>query len=288
MTVKRLICLVFFLGSLQGITGQDQALRISGQFLEASFKDFATSVGEQTGIRFFYKDSWVHHIRVSLTASDLPLMPLLDSILQPAGLNYFMDEWMHLFLSNSSTLIASLPEYQGRTETIAEEVEPDMPELTAAEQNYIDGRKDRAPEVIEVGSADRSTPGKNTLVTGHIYDDENGEPLIGATVYIASLGKGTATGLDGRFSMLLKPGSYGVECNNMGMEALRFTLLVHSAGDVTLNMTRTLIALDEVVVTAGQHDNVSGNQMGYERLNYSILKQVPLVMGERDIIKVVK
>ena len=288
MTRRRLIYLVFFLAFLQGLYGQEQMLRFSGHFQEASFEDFSKTVEEQTGIHFYYKESWVRGIRVSLTDSDHLLLPLLDSILLPAGLNYFLDEWMHLFLLDTSTLIASLPEYEGSSKTTVEELELEDQELTAAERNYIDGRKDRVPEVIQVGSADRSTPGKNTLVTGHIYDDESGEPLIGATVYISSLGKGTATGLDGRFSLLLMPGSYGVECNNMGMEALRFTMVVHSAGDVNLSMTRTLIALDEVVVTAGQHNNVSGNQMGYERLNYSILKQVPLVMGERDIINVVK
>jgi len=284
----RLTYLVFLLSFLQGLYGQEQRLSFSGHLQEASFKDFTELVEEQTGIRFFYKESWVSNIRVSLAASDLPLEPVLDSLLLPAGLNYFIDEWMHLFLTDSSALIASLPEYKDRSKAVEEEAELEEQELTAAEQNYIDGRKERVPEVIHVGSADRSTPGKNTLVTGHIYDDESGEPLIGATVYISSLGKGTATGLDGRFSLLVKPGTYGVECNNMGMEALRFTLVVHSAGDLNLSMTRTLIALDEVVIIAGQHDNVSGSQMGYERLNYNILKQVPLVMGERDIINVVK
>ncbi len=52
--------------------------------------------------------------------------------------------------------------------------------------------------------------------------------------------------------------------------------------------TQEHVPLDEVVVTAGRQDHVSGSQMGYERLNYSVLKQVPLVLGERDILNVVK
>jgi hypothetical protein len=64
--------------------------------------------------------------------------------------------------------------------------------------------------------------------------------------------------------------------------------VVHSAGELELDMKRALFPLDEVVVTAGRRDNVSGNQMGYERLNYSVLKQVPLVLGDRDFLNVVK
>jgi len=288
VTGTRLLFLAVLLALLQGIHGQDKAPVFDGQFEGAGFTEFAEAVEGQTGVRFFYKESWVKDIRIDLSASGRPLLPVLDSILQGSGLKYFLDEWGHLFLNDTLTLIASIPEYTMASTNPAEEPEPDPQELTLAERLYIDGRKDRVPEVIQVGTAERSIPGRNALVTGRISDGDSGEPLIGATVYIPSLSKGTATGLDGRFSLVVKPGRYEVECNNMGMEPLRFTLVVNSDGDVNLNMIRTLIALDEVVVTAGQHDHVSGSQMGFERLNYSILKQVPLVMGERDIINVVK
>ena len=285
----RYIIHFLFLGFfLQGVFGQEQTLNFSGRFEDAGFKEFSELVGKQTGVSFFYKESWVRDIRITLLASDLPLLPVLDSILEPNGLSYFLDEWMHLFVLDSSAFIASLPEYAGSSKKKSEEADQDQAdtdtsELTTAEKKYIDGRKVRIPEVIQVGSADKTNPGRNVLVTGQITDNESGEPLIGATLYISSLGKGTATGLDGRFNLLVKPGSYGVECNNMGMEPVQFTMVVHSDGEIKLSMNRTLIALDEVVVTAGQHDNVSGSQMGFERLNYSILKQVPLVMGERTL-----
>ncbi|RLD69623.1 MAG: TonB-dependent receptor, partial [Bacteroidetes bacterium] len=130
--------------------------------------------------------------------------------------------------------------------------------------------------------------GRNALISGQIHDEESGEPLVGVTVYMKAIKKGASTAADGRFNFLIAPGSYGVECQSMGMESLQFTLVVHSAGELELDMRRTLIPLDEVVVTAGRHDNVSGSQMGYERLNYNVLKQVPLLMGERDILNVVK
>jgi hypothetical protein len=273
----------------RGVSGQEQTLTFSGHFEDAGFKEFAEAVERQTGITFFYREVWVHDIRISLSGSGIPVQAFLDSILQPAGLTYFLDEWDHLFLTDGTTLIASLPEYKGRANIEAgEATETSERELTSAEQNYIDGRQVREPEVIRVGSPDRAMPGKKALVTGKINDAETGEPLIGATVYIRTSGTGASTNSEGRFSLLVRPGSYQVECNSMGMEPLIFIMDLHSDGDVQLQMRRTLIALDEVVVRAGRHDHVSGSQMGFERLNYSILKQVPLVMGERDILNVVK
>jgi hypothetical protein len=284
-----LLCLLVFITDLNAQTSD---ITISGPFDNTPFIDFAEAVEAQTELRFFFLESWVGDLRVTLPASEFSLLPTLDSLLSPRGLNFFLDPWMHLFLTDSTALISQMPEYASREGKLdIQEVDgpgAEEQELTSAEQNYIDGRKVRVPEVIHVGSDDRAVPGRKALVSGKILDVESGEPLIGTTVYVEALNLGASTSTDGRFSLLLAPGSYGVDCQSMGMESLHFTLVVHSAGELDLSMKRTLIAIEEVVVTAGRKDNVSGMQMGYERLNYSVLKQVPLVMGERDIINVVK
>lgn len=144
------------------------------------------------------------------------------------------------------------------------------------------------PETIHVGSGELVTGGKSVLINGRITDSENGEPLIGATVYIGKINKGTSANSDGLFNLIVLPGTHEVECNNIGMEPLLFTMIVHSGGDLSLTMKRTLFPLDEVVVRANAYHNVRGTQMGFERLRYNIFKEAPLVMGERDILNVVK
>ena len=292
MRKSTLIGLLFLLTFLQEMAGQEATPIFSGHFDETPFVEFAAAVEAQTGTIFYYRASWISDLRVSLSGRNLSLATVLDSILGEAGLHYYLDDWNHLFLTDSVTLLAGLPDYEGIIETISPEEEDEMlsgvGEVTSAEQNYIDGRRVRVLEVIHVGSADRLQPGRKALINGQIHDNESGEPLVGVTVYMEAINKGASTDVDGRFNFVLAPGSYGVVCQSMGMESLQFTLEVHSGGELELDMRRTLIPLDEVVVTAGRRDNVSGNQMGYERLNYNVLKQVPLVMGERDILNVVR
>ena len=286
------ICLLVLLISLPRISAQNSDPTFRGPEEETSFMEFAKEVETQTGISFYYRAVWVEDLNVSTSGKELFLLPFLDSLLGPLGLDYFLDEWNHLFLTDGTSLINRLPDYFGANETISTEegvrVETDASDLTSAEQKYINGRRVRVLEEIHVGSADQSIPGKKVLISGHIHDEESGEPLVGVTVYLEAIKKGASTAADGRFNFLLAPGTYGVECQSLGMESLQFTLVVHTGEELELEMRRTLIPLDEVVVTAGRHDHVSGSQMGYERLNYSVLKQVPLVMGERDILNVVK
>jgi len=292
MRRKALISLLVLLCSLHKLSGQTEELTFSGHFEKTPFVEFAAAMEAQTGTIFYYRASWVKDLSVSLSGQELSLLTVLDSILGLAGLHYYLDEWNHLFLTDNITLIDGLPQYEGVKEMTLpgeqEQLETGEGGLTSAEQNYIDGRRVRVLDVIHVGSADRAIPGRKALINGQIYDTESGEPLVGVTVYMEAINKGASTAADGRFNFLLSPGTYGVVCQSMGMESLQFTMVVHSGGELELDMRRTLIPLDEVVVTAGRHDHVSGNQMGYERLNYSVLKQVPLVMGEKDILNVVK
>lgn len=284
-----LIAVFCMLVSFQHLRSQEPAISFNGQFEELPFAEFAEIIKEQTGLNFYFRESWVKDIRISLSATERPLLPTLDSILQPLGLNYFLDEWNHLFLTDTGRLLSELPAYITASDSVDEELEEaESEELTTAEQKYIYGRRVLVPETIHVGSQGLVPHGKKVLVNGKINDSDSGEPLIGATLYVAELHKGTATSTEGFFNLIIPTGTYQVECNCMGMEALPFTLVVYSDGDIALTMKRTLIPLDEVVVRANRYHNVSGSQMGFERLNYNVFKQVPLVMGERDIINVVK
>jgi TonB-dependent receptor len=58
------------------------------------------------------------------------------------------------------------------------------------------------------------TPVSTSQVTGKIMDEENGQPVFGATVRIGD--KGAITGMDGAFSLLLPTGSYTATISYMG------------------------------------------------------------------------
>ena len=123
MIRSALIGLLVLSTFLLGLSGQEAAPTFSGHFEVAPFAEFAAAVEAQTGTTFYYRASWVRDLRVSLSGRDLSLLAVLDSILGPAGLNYYLDDWNHLFLSDSATLIAGLPEYEGVKETTRSEEE---------------------------------------------------------------------------------------------------------------------------------------------------------------------
>ncbi len=272
--------------SMEGY-GQDHDLLFSGNFDDVPFQEFTGSVEEQTGASFYFYDTWVKGIRVTASGKGLSLHQVLTRVLLPAGIYHYIDEFGHIYLNPEEPYLPSLS-YLDRSGTrVLQDTLPDEGAgITTAEQRYIEGHQSGMLETLVVGNDQRETGQKEVFIHGKIVEAESGEPLIGATIYLEDLKKGAATDVDGRFSLLVEPGKHRVTFNCMGMEPREYILQVNSGGTLEILMEPALIPITEVVVRASKYDNVRGSQMGFERLNYQTIKEVPVVLGEKDLLKV--
>jgi hypothetical protein len=71
------------------------------------------------------------------------------------------------------------------------------------------------------------------------------------------------------------------------MKEAAYPVLVHSDGKLNLELQEFIPSLKNVVVVSERHSNVRETQMGVERLAIRTIKQVPVVFGETDILRVV-
>jgi hypothetical protein len=283
-----LIAAAFLVLVPASLAGQEGELTFSGNFQDVPFDEFVTAVEEQTGVTFYYLEPWVRGIRITVSGEDISLQRTLEQTLLPAGLYHHIEGNRQIYLTQQQPVINRLPDYSGeeKVRDLPDEGESGTP--TSAEQRYIDGRKAGNLETLRVGTRVEGE-GKNVAVLhGKITDVETGDPLIGATIYFEDLRNGSATDVDGRFTMVVRPGKYTVEFKCMGMEDQRYYLEVLSGGDLAIPMQKSVIALTEVVVQANRYHNVRGTQMGFDRLNYKVMKEVPVVMGEKDVLKVIQ
>ncbi|MCB0688135.1 MAG: TonB-dependent receptor [Saprospiraceae bacterium] len=91
---------------------------------------------------------------------------------------------------------------------------------------------------------------QNTI-SGSVYDAKNGDPLVGASVYISDLKLGVSTDFDGSFSMEdLKSGTYLLEISYIGYknEIIRLNLAADTS--LSIKLDPAVSELNEVVVTA--------------------------------------
>ncbi len=285
-TRKYILTLVIFLLALQ-TAAQEHDVTFSGDLSDLPFSEFVDYVEQQTDAHFFYLEDWIKEIRISISGEEISLQRTLSNVLPGAGLHFYIDEDLKIFIYTEQAIIFTLPDYSVKDRSSG--ISPDGEQgndLTNMEQRYIEGRKSGLRETIVVGTESGSDSQSGVVVYGKVVDRVSGEPLIGATIYIQELEKGAITDVDGRFSIVLRPGKYSVDFNCMGMEKEEYYLDVHSGGNLDIFMNRGLIPIKEVVIEAKRYNNVKGIQMGFERLNYKTVKEIPVVFGEKDILKV--
>ena len=128
---------------------------------------------------------------------------------------------------------------------------------------------------------------KKYTISGTIKDESTGETLIGATVRIKELPQsGTITNGYGFYSMFVPEGDYTLTFTYTGYQPVEQHIALHQ--DQKVNITLVLNAsLKEVVINANRpnNDNIASPQMGAEKLSMAQINQVPVLLGEKDILK---
>ncbi len=91
-------------------------------------------------------------------------------------------------------------------------------------------------------------------IRGTVTEDATGEPLIGVTVLIKGMIKGSTTDFDGKFEIIIKPGTYNLQVSFISFQTLTINGLVINADQVTLldqlRLKEDIEVLEEVVITA--------------------------------------
>jgi hypothetical protein len=137
--------------------------------------------------------------------------------------------------------------------------------------------------------AQQLTAQTNTSISGIVRDASTGEDLIGATVYIEQLKSGTATNAFGFYAVSVKPGFYTLTVSFTGYEPQKFTLSVDKAITQNVKLTPKSQQIDEVVIrTEAINRNIIGNEMGTFKLDPKIIKSIPVLFGEQDILKTIQ
>lgn len=93
-------------------------------------------------------------------------------------------------------------------------------------------------------------------ITGIVMDARNGEPLVGANVFIPGTMFGAATDADGYFVILqLPPGSYDLQCEYVGYQKQLLKGIIVNAGRITtveFRLKENVMQGEEIVVIASR------------------------------------
>lgn len=123
-------------------------------------------------------------------------------------------------------------------------------------------------------------------ISGTIKDNKTGEVLIGASVKTDSLSAGSVSNAYGFYSVTVAKGMNKVTVSYQGYKLFTTQLNVQANTIYDIALIPESISLNEVVVTSKKkNDNITKPQMGAEKLNMTEINQLPVLLGEKDVLK---
>lgn len=127
---------------------------------------------------------------------------------------------------------------------------------------------------------------KSFTVNGVVRNSSTGETLIGASVKISGNSQlGTSTNSYGFYSINLPEGNYKFEVSYVGYTTLIKDLIITANTKQDFNIEESNNLNEVVISVARRNENLTKPQMGVEKLNVKDIQNVPVLFGEKDILK---
>ena len=132
------------------------------------------------------------------------------------------------------------------------------------------------------------TQNKYTL-SGYVKDNETGEYLIGATIYLKENLKGVSTNQYGFYSLTVDEGSYTIDYSFLGLTSQQKQIKLDKDIRINVALEPNAIVTSEVVIESeGADKNVQSTNMSQVKIDVKNIKKLPAFMGEVDVLKTIQ
>jgi len=262
------------------LSAQDST-RVSGSF-QGSFREIVPLLEQRANVRIFYNPRQTDSLKININASELPLSDFFAQAFAGTDLKFSIDNARNVFISEGREIFTTLPDDFFGTRPVLRRKTFDYSDYERMEQR----RKIAESKVWTVGTFTENLKG-NATMAGVVKDEKTGEPLVGVSVFIKEPFTGTTTDQFGYFSLTIAKGRHEVYFQSMGMKTTLRRVMLYGNGKLNVEMEEEITPLKEVVVESDRDALVRSFQMGTEKLDIKTMKQIPLALGETDIMKVV-
>ncbi|MBK7957562.1 MAG: TonB-dependent receptor [Bacteroidetes bacterium] len=127
-------------------------------------------------------------------------------------------------------------------------------------------------------------------LSGTVRDAKNGETAIGTIIRVQELsGVGARSNEYGFFSLTLPGGSYHLVVSSIGFKTDTIQIDLKENQSININLSDKVKEIKEVFISSKkQQNNITNAQIGVEKLEIREINKIPVIFGERDILKTIQ
>jgi hypothetical protein len=285
--MRKYIKLLMLLLSV-GVFAQDNGARYSFQIESKNILNVLQEIENKAGVTFYFDEKWLEDKNYSGSFTDDTIETILETIFKETNLNFFKLSETKIILTQNNIIYKDLPEgFFGREVDTLDEIKnytrissnPVFSNIEASNKNSI-------TRTVRIGKENLTNAKSAYTIKGYARTEEQGQPISNLSIILNGRNSGTVTDDNGYYELEVPMGTNILKTSSLGIEPSTTRVIVFNDGDLNFNLNESVEFLDEVVVEANAAKNVEEALSGSTELNVEETKNIPLVLGERDVLKV--
>ena len=142
--------------------------------------------------------------------------------------------------------------------------------------------------VYSVGNPYLKNMPNEVLLKGKVIDSKTKDPLPGINIVLKEPYVAATTDINGNYAIKIPSGRVQLDVSGFNIKSSRRQLMLYDSGTFNIEMVEELYKLDEVTIIAQRTDNVKSIRLGTEKIQIGKIKNIPMVFGEADLLKVIQ
>jgi hypothetical protein len=281
MVIKKTLLGFLFFILVQFIFGQSNK-KISISFSDINRIDALLKLEKETELTFYFDKTWFDESLISKSFTNTDIDDILLEILKETPLNYLIID-KRVVLTKNTAIIDKLPSgFFGKENNKTVEEITNSPVL---QKQYITN-SNATNKVYEVGKGNKTSAKSKYTISGYIKDLKTGNPIENLPVFVAEKNINTVTDSRGYYTLELPLGQNILETSSLSYGKTQMQVIVYGDGTLNFELDESLELLDEVLIDANKDNNIRSPIVGVTKIDIQGIKNIPLVLGERDILKV--
>ncbi|TXE06243.1 TonB-dependent receptor [Seonamhaeicola algicola] len=277
------ITLVFTLISLKSL-GQSQEIKTLN-LNNSTLYEAILKIEKATNYTFYFENDWVNNVSVNENFSNTTIKDVLESILAETPLNYFIID-SKVILTKNSVVRDYLPENYFKVEEAVAKA-PNEEEVAVLQKQYTSTNlNSNKNKVFYIGKENKNSSKKYFELSGVITDVKTLKPIENLSVFISGTSINSTTNNNGFYKIKVPKGYSVLETSSLSYGKTKKQIVVYGNGVLNFKLIEDTNALDEVVINSSKNENVKSVEVGVTSIDVKGIKNIPLVLGERDVLKV--
>ncbi len=280
--IKKIGLLFLFL-SVQSLVSQETEPVLSLKYENALKIDVLKKIESLSKYQFFFVEDWLDKKPISGDFKNTSLPVILETIFKETVINYYIYKDRKVILTRNSIIYDSLP--KGFLEEKAGEEISRTESVPVFYIEQVESKKNKL-ETIKLGKKTKANRKDVLKLTGTVKNKITGEPMANVVLSIKDKNINTTTNSKGVYELNLPAGENFVEIKSLGTQTETKRIVIYNDEVLNFDLEEVIEVLDEVIVDAERRANIKEVVTGITKIKVEEIKTIPLVLGERDILKV--